>query len=93
MLKTNYNSRGQHRYSFSIHFRILLSTAILCLVASESVLGQTAGFSSVYSETWISGVVSAEYDELQPTTPVFVAYSVGQMDATAYDQSVSLKLR
>jgi len=87
MLKTNYNSPSQLYY----HFRTLLSTAILCLVASIPVLGQTTGFSSVYSETWISGVVSAEYDELEPTTPVFVAYSVGQMDPTAYDQSIFIE--
>ncbi|HET6892420.1 MAG TPA: hypothetical protein VFH31_15060, partial [Pyrinomonadaceae bacterium] len=74
MIKINHNSQCQAGDCFSIHVRILLSAAILIVAVWSPVLGQTAGFSSVYSETWIDGVANIEYDELEPTTPVFVAY-------------------
>lgn len=64
------------------------AAAILFLIGTAPALAQSDGFSSVYSDSWVVGGPVGDYDELQPSSPVVVSYSVGQMDPTVPDQSL-----
>lgn len=44
------------------------------------------GISGTYTDTWWQGFTGGEFDELAPSEPVVVAYSVGQMDPEFYNQ-------
>jgi hypothetical protein len=49
------------------------------------------GISGTYTDTWWQGFTGGEFNELAPSEPVVVAYSVGQMDPEFYDQSISVQ--
>ena len=49
------------------------------------------GISGTYTDTWWQGFTGGEFDELAPSEPVVVAYSVGQMDPEFYDQTISVQ--
>jgi hypothetical protein len=49
------------------------------------------GISGTYTDTWWQGFTGGEFNELAPSEPVVVAYSVGQMDPEFYDQTISVQ--
>lgn len=49
------------------------------------------GISGTYTDTWWQGFTGGEFNELAPTEPIVIAYSVGQMDPEFYDQTISVQ--
>ena len=56
---------------------------------SVSVAAQ--GLGGVYSDTWID-TPTEDFDELAPNPPVVVSYSVGEVDPSAPDQTISVQI-
>lgn len=90
------NSGGQRQSSrtrSSMSLRVVISAVIVCFAASVPALGQSDGFSSVYTDSWVDGTQgTSEFDEMSTAPPAVVGYSVGQMEPDAPDQYMDVQI-
>lgn len=92
MIQNNKNIRTTQqcrRTALPISLRLALATTILCFLVVTPTLGQSNGFSSVYTDMWTNGNQNADSDEDQTIEPIVLSCGVGEIDPNSPDQSIS----